>query len=67
MFTDDFTRYTWIYFMHNKSEVFGIFKHFLAMVVNQLKNPVKILLSNLGGEYVSHYFESFLSTNSIIH
>jgi hypothetical protein len=33
-FIDDFSRYTWIYFLRNKYEVFDKFKEFKALVEN---------------------------------
>jgi hypothetical protein len=33
-FIDDFSRYTWIYFLRKKSEVFDKFKEFKALVEN---------------------------------
>ncbi|MCI36864.1 copia-type polyprotein, partial [Trifolium medium] len=35
LFIDDFSRMTWIYFIKEKSEVFGIFKKFKALVEKQ--------------------------------
>ena len=32
LFIDDFSRKTWVYFLKQKSEVFGAFKKFKAMV-----------------------------------
>ena len=34
-FIDDFSRYCWVHFMKHKSEVFGLFKVFKALVENQ--------------------------------
>ena len=31
-FIDDFSRYCWVYFLKHKSEVFGLFKVFKALV-----------------------------------
>ena len=35
LFIDDFSRNTWIYFLRKKSEVFGKFRKFKALVENQ--------------------------------
>ena len=34
-FIDEFSRYYWVYFLKHKSEVFGLFKVFKALVENQ--------------------------------
>ena len=66
-FIDDHPRYTWIYFMRLKSEVFSIFQGFYNMVQTQFKKAIKILRSDYGGEYISHDFSTFLSDKGILH
>ena len=66
-FIDDYSRYTFVYFMKNKSEVFEKFKEFHTYVVNITGKPVKILRSDNGGEYTSKEFESYLKENGITH
>ena len=55
-FIDDFSRYYWVYFLKHKSEVFGLFKVFKALVENQSRRKLKILRSDNGGEYVNSEF-----------
>ena len=43
IFIDDCTRYTWVYFLRNKSEVFEYFKEFKTMVEKQIAHNVKFL------------------------
>jgi len=64
-FIDDYNRYTWVYFLQNKSEFFYMFKLFLALVDTQFSAAVTILRSNSGGEYMSHEFQSFLQSKCI--
>ena len=52
-FIDDYSRYTWIYFLKNKSEVFEKFKEFKALIENHSERRIKTLRSNKGGEYTS--------------
>ena len=40
-FIDDFSRYSWIYFMKQKSKVFGTFKVFKDMVENSFDKNIK--------------------------
>eukprot|EP00268_Persea_americana_P059265 TRINITY_DN7252_c0_g2_i3.p1 TRINITY_DN7252_c0_g2~~TRINITY_DN7252_c0_g2_i3.p1 ORF type:complete len:904 (-),score=94.40 TRINITY_DN7252_c0_g2_i3:300-3011(-) len=65
-FIDDYSRFTWIYFLHAKSDVFSVFKVFLSYVENQFSTTIKILRSDSGGEYVSKEFQTFLQSKGII-
>ena len=44
---------TWIYFLNTKSEVFGKFKEFKALIENHSERRSKTLRSDNGGEYTS--------------
>src|SRR4051794_35796260 len=48
-FTDDFSRYAYIYLMKHKSETFEKFKEFQNEVKNQLDKKIKHLPSDRGG------------------
>ena len=67
IFIDDYSQKTWIYFLKEKSEVFGYFKSFKALVENQSGYKLKTLPSDCGGEYMSHELEAFLTVNGIRH
>jgi len=67
IFIDDFSRFTWIYPLYNKSEVFDSFVKFKLQVENQFSNKIKQFQSDGGGEYVSNHFQSFLTKHGIIH
>ena len=54
IFIDDFSRFTWIYFLRKKSEVFQHLKDFKALVETQSGKKIKVLRTNNGGEYVNH-------------
>jgi hypothetical protein len=43
IFVDDFSRFTWIYFLRKKSEVFQHLKDFKALVETQSKKNIKFL------------------------
>ena len=58
-FIDDYPRNTWIYFLNTKSEVFGKFKEFKALIENHLERRIKTLRTYNGGEYTSKDFEAF--------
>ncbi|GJZ35816.1 retrotransposon protein, putative, ty1-copia subclass [Tanacetum coccineum] len=52
-FTDDYSRYGYVYFLKHKHEVFETFKAFKNEVENQLGKTIKALQSDRGGEYIS--------------
>jgi hypothetical protein len=43
IFIDDCTKYTWVYFLRKKSDVFEYFKEFKNMVEKQTRKYIKIL------------------------
>ncbi|GJR89022.1 retrotransposon protein, putative, ty1-copia subclass, partial [Tanacetum coccineum] len=65
-FTDDYSRYGYIYLLKNKHEVFEIFKVFKNEVENQLGKTIKAIRSNRGGEYISQEFKDYLKANEIV-
>ena len=48
---DDFTRFTWIYFLKNHSEVSNVFTTFLQYIDRQFNTTVKSFQSDLGEEF----------------
>ena len=58
-FIDDFSRYCWVHFMKHKSEVFGLFKVFKALVENQCGRKLKVLRYDNGGDYVKYEFINY--------
>ncbi|KAI0488890.1 hypothetical protein KFK09_028729 [Dendrobium nobile] len=65
IFTDDCTRFSWIYFMHTKQETFSHFQHLCKLVYTQFNKIPKILQSDGGGEFTSTNFKNFLHTQGI--
>ena len=51
--------------MKNKSEVFGKFKEFKALIENHSEKRIKTLRSDNGGEYTSKEFEAFCKEEGI--
>jgi hypothetical protein len=41
IFIDDFSRYTWLYFMTSRSDVLSLYKFFSAMVHSQYSTPIR--------------------------
>jgi hypothetical protein len=65
VFIDDFSRFTWLYPLHQKSEAFPIFTQFKALVENQFSTSIKQLQFDGGGEYTSLQFQNFLTKHGI--
>nr|GFC04248.1 retrotransposon protein, putative, Ty1-copia subclass [Tanacetum cinerariifolium] len=65
-FTDDFSRYGYVYLLKNKHEVFETFKVFQKEVKNQLGKTIKSLRFDHGGEYISQEFLDHLKDHGII-
>ncbi|GJV47570.1 retrotransposon protein, putative, ty1-copia subclass [Tanacetum coccineum] len=65
-FTDDLSRYGYVYFLKHKHEVFETFKVFQKEVENQLGKTIKSLRSDRGGEYMSQEFLDHLKDHGII-
>ena len=64
-FIDDRSRFTAIYLLKKKSEVFQKFKNYIAWAENLTGKRVKILQSDNGGEYVSNEFQQFCNEHGI--
>ena len=65
-FTDDLSRYGYIYLMKCKSETFEKFKEFQNEVENHHNKKIKFLRSDPGGEYLSSEFGLHLKQCGIV-
>ena len=65
-FTDDLSRYGYIYLMQHKSEIFEKFKEFQSEVENHRDKKIKFLRSDHGGEYLSYEFGLHLKQCGIV-
>ncbi|GJS44471.1 retrotransposon protein, putative, ty1-copia subclass [Tanacetum coccineum] len=65
-FTDDYSRYGYVYLLKHKHEVFETFKVFKSEVENQLGKSIKALRSDRGGEYISQEFKDYLKACGIV-
>ena len=59
-FTNDYSRYGYVYLMKRKSETFEKFKKFRTKVENQLGKCIKAIQSDRGGEYLLRDFKDYL-------
>jgi hypothetical protein len=61
LFIDEYSRFTWLYPIMNKSEVFQCFIKFKFLVENLFSTTIKYFQTDNGGEYTSTAFKQFLS------
>ena len=64
-FIDDYSKFTWIYLLKYKSEVFSIFQEFQKLVERQFDRKIKTVQSDWGGEYEK--LNSFFRNIGIAH
>jgi histone deacetylase 1/2 len=50
-FIDDFSKFSWIYLLKKKSDVFQIFRNFKQLVERQFDKKILVVQSDWGGEY----------------
>jgi transposase InsO family protein len=67
IFIDDFSRYSWLFPLKNKSDMLECFIKFKCLIENLLSCKIKQLQTDGGGEYTSHPFKQFLTTHGIHH
>src|SRR3954469_25186488 len=65
-FTDDLSRYRYIYLIKHKSETFEKLKEFQSEEENHRKKKIKFLRSDGGGEYCSYEFGIHLRNCGIV-
>ena len=65
-FTDDLSRYGYIYLMKHKSETFEKFNEFQSEIENHRNKKIKFLRSDRGGEYLSYEFGLHLKQHGIV-
>ncbi|KAG8480141.1 hypothetical protein CXB51_024917 [Gossypium anomalum] len=64
---DDLTRFCWVYFLKQKSEVFEAFNKFKALAENQSGYKIKALRTDNGTEYLSERFQKLCEQAGIHH
>lgn len=67
IFVDEYSKFTWLYLLKFKSNVFDVFKHFKATVENPVDTSIKILRTDRGGEFTSNAFKHFCLSNGLVH
>ncbi|GJW95874.1 retrovirus-related pol polyprotein from transposon TNT 1-94 [Tanacetum coccineum] len=62
---DEYSRYTWVYFLRKKSQAPDIIMSFIRMVENQNDGMVKQIKTDNGTEFRNHELESFCDEKEI--
>ena len=65
-FTDDFSRFGYVYLIKHKHEAFDVFKVFQNEIQNHLWKKIKAIRSDRGGEYLSCEFDDHLKNCGIV-
>ncbi|GKA76510.1 putative ribonuclease H-like domain-containing protein [Tanacetum coccineum] len=63
--TDDFSRFSWVFFLATKDETSGTLKTFITKIENQLDYKVKVIRSDNGTEFKNSVMNQFCEMNSI--
>src|SRR3954468_734425 len=64
---DDFTRYTWVSFLDDKSKVVEIFKSFAKRAQTEYELSLKHIRSDNGTEFKNTHIEDFLDDHGFTH
>ncbi|GJU72238.1 retrovirus-related pol polyprotein from transposon TNT 1-94 [Tanacetum coccineum] len=63
--TDDFSRFTWTFFLKSKDETFRILRNFITEIENLKDLKVKIIRCDNGGEFRNKEMDEFCSRKGI--
>ncbi|GJS51430.1 putative ribonuclease H-like domain-containing protein [Tanacetum coccineum] len=63
--TDDFSRFSWVFFLRTKDETSGILKDFIRQIENQLNQKVKTIRCDNGTEFKNKDFIEFCGSKGI--
>ena len=64
---DDFSQFTWVFFLQDKSETQGTLKRFLRRAQNEFELKVKKIRSDNGSEFKNLQVEEFLEEEGVKH
>ncbi|GJV14087.1 putative ribonuclease H-like domain-containing protein [Tanacetum coccineum] len=63
--TDDFSRFSWVFFLASKDETSGILKTFITGIENQINHRVKIIRCDNGTEFKNREMNQFCEMKGI--
>jgi transposase InsO family protein len=64
---DDYSRYTWVFFISDKSNVFSIFKGFAKRAENEFDFKIKKIRSDNGSEFKNSKIEDYCDQKGVKH
>ena len=67
MIVDDYTRYTWLFFLVDKSDVFATFKSFIKDIHNEFETTIKRVRSDNGSEFKNTIIDELCDELGIRH
>ena len=67
IFIDDCTKFVWVYFLSQKSQVFETFLQFRTMIKSQFQYDIKSLQTDWGGGREYRNVSKFLHQLGILH
>ena len=67
MIVDDYSRYTWVFFLHDKSEVASCFKKFAKRAQNEFEVKLKKIRSDNEKEFDNTNIEAYCDKVGIKH
>ncbi|GJT92836.1 putative ribonuclease H-like domain-containing protein [Tanacetum coccineum] len=63
--TDDFSRFSWVFFLRSKDETSEILKNFIRKIEKLVDKKVKIIRSDNGTEFKNHVMDEFCREKGI--
>ena len=67
MIVDDYTRYTWVFFLVDKSDVFATFKSFVKGIHNEFEITIKRVRNDNGSEFKNTKIDELCDEFGISH
>ena len=64
---DDYSRFTWVFFLQDKSEVQGVLRKFIKRAQNEFEVRIKNIRSDNGTEFKNTSIEQFLDEEGMKH
>ncbi|GKA60429.1 putative ribonuclease H-like domain-containing protein [Tanacetum coccineum] len=64
--TDDYSRFTWVFFLATKDETSGILKSFITGIENLVDHKVKVIRCDNGTEFKNKEMNQFCEMNGIL-